>query len=126
MRLYKAVILVNLALALGVLSGSLWWQSEVHRLRRELAAARLTSAPRPEPGRSWTLKGIVRGVLAEEGLVVMTHEPVPGVMGAMTMGFRVSQPSLMRGLEAGDHVEFTLVATDTGLIVVALAKDSKP
>jgi Cu/Ag efflux protein CusF len=126
MRLYKAVILVNLALALGLLAGSLWWQSEVHRLRRDLAAARLTGAARPEPGRSWTLKGIVRGVVSEENLVVITHEPIPGVMGAMTMGFRVSQPSLMQGMEAGDQVEFTLVATDTGLIVVALAKDSKP
>jgi Cu/Ag efflux protein CusF len=126
MRLYKAVILVNLAFALGLLSGYLWWQGEVERLRRDLNAARQTTAARPEPGQSWTLKGIIRGVLTQESIVVVTHEPVPGVMSAMTMGFRVGDARLMRGLEAGDRVEFTVVATGTDLVVVALGKDQKP
>jgi Cu/Ag efflux protein CusF len=126
MRLYKVLILVNLALALGLLAGYLWWQGEVERLRRDLAAARPVSPARPEPGQTWTLKGIVRGVLAQDNIVVMTHEPVPGLMRAMTMGFRVGDASLVRGLEPGDRVEFTLVATGNELVLVALVKDPKP
>jgi Cu/Ag efflux protein CusF len=126
MRLYKAVILVNLALALGLWSGYLWWQAEVEALRRDLDAARAASPARLEPGRTWTLKGIVRGVLSEDNVVVITHEPLPGAMGAMTMRFRMSDPRLARNLTAGDRVEFTVVATETELVVVSLGEDQKP
>jgi Cu/Ag efflux protein CusF len=122
MRLYKVVVLVNLALALGLLAGYFWWQTEVDRLRRDLAAARPASSLRPEPGRSWTLQGMVRGVLPDDNMVVITHEPLPGAMGAMTMGFRIGDPSLTRGLEPGDRVEFTVVATGNDLVVVELGR----
>jgi Cu/Ag efflux protein CusF len=62
-------------------------------------------------------------VLAEDNVVVMTREPVPGVMSAMTMGFRVGDAGLLRGLQPGDRVEFTVVATGKELVVVALAGD---
>ena len=40
MRLYKVILLVNLAVGVGFLLGSLWWAQEVGRLRREVAANR--------------------------------------------------------------------------------------
>lgn len=42
--------------------------------------------------------------------VVLDHEPIPGFMDAMTMGYKVDPPSILQGLEAGDSVRFTIDA----------------
>lgn len=39
--------------------------------------------------------------------VVLDHEPIKDFMDAMTMGYKVSSPSILKGLRAGDRVEFT-------------------
>jgi Cu/Ag efflux protein CusF len=125
MRLWKVVILVNLALALGLVAGYLWWDREVARLRREVETVR-QEARVPVAPRRWVVQGIVRAPLPDQGLVLITHEPIPGLMGAMTMPFRVSDGGLMRGIEPGDRVQFVLVATGDDLLVVALERDLKP
>lgn len=125
MRLYKVVVLVNVAVALGLLAGYLWWAGDVERLRRELDTAR-RSAPALASGTSWTVAGIVRAVLPKDQTVVITHEPLEGLMGSMTMPFRVGDPALARGLAPGDRVRFTLVASDKELLVVALRKEGTP
>jgi hypothetical protein len=43
-RPWKVVLLVDLALALGVGAGYVWWGRQVVRLERELAAARAQAA----------------------------------------------------------------------------------
>jgi protein SCO1/2 len=61
--------------------------------------------PIPESGtRYYESTGTVISV--EEGLVVLDHEDIPGFMDAMTMSFRVSEPALLEGLEAGARVSF--------------------
>ena len=125
MRLYKAVILANLAFGLGLLSGYLWWQRDVDRLSRELAATRQSNPALPSV-QGWSVLGIVRGVLAKDGMVIITHEPIPGLMGSMTMAFRVSDRALMRGLGPGDRVQFTLVAADKDLVLVEVRKERTP
>ena len=128
MRLYKVVILANLAFGLGLLSGYLWWERDVDRLRRELDTARQTT-PAPRGGaKSWSAMGIVRAVLPKDGLVVITHEPVPGLMGSMTMAFRVSDRALTKGIEPGDRAQFTLVLdpAEKDLVLVALRKEAGP
>jgi Cu/Ag efflux protein CusF len=126
MRLPKVVILVNLALGLGLLAGSLWWEREADRLRRELDAARQSSPSSPGGMTSWTVMGIVRAVLQKDGVVVLTHEPIPGLMGSMTMGFRLTDRGLMKGIAPGDRVEFTLLAVEKDLVLVALRKEGSP
>jgi Cu/Ag efflux protein CusF len=123
MRLYKVVILVNVALAAGVLVGYSWWSLENARLRRELRAAQQAALVPAPGGGTWTAKGIYRGMVGAQNLVIITHEEIPGLMGAMTMGFPLSDSKLPRGLSPGDRITFTLKADGNRLSLVALRKE---
>ena len=119
MRLYGVVTVTNLAFALGVVCGYVWWHEEVDRLGRELDSVRQLAAATTQ---TWTVKGIVRAVLKDDGVVVITHEPLGGMMSAMTMGFRVKDRALLEGLEPGDRIDFTVAPAGKDLLVVALKK----
>lgn len=119
MRLWKVVLLVNLALALGVGGGYLWWGRQVVQLQRELAAARSRAATAV---REWTVTGVVRAVLPELDVVVLTHEEVPGFMAPMTMGFRAASAKIYEGLAIGDAVRFTVRGAPPNVTIVAIEK----
>lgn len=119
MRLYPVVILLNLALGAGVVIGYHWSARDLSRPPAPVPAG----AAAPAGARSWPVKGIVRGTIPAQNLVVITHEPIPGLMGAMTMGFRAQPARLLDGLTAGDVVEFTLDERGKELVVVALRKE---
>lgn len=54
-------------------------------------------------------EGTVIGVLPDQGLLLLDHEPIqaPGfLMGQMEMPFSVSKPALLNGLKPGDRVHF--------------------
>jgi len=124
MRLWRVILLINLALGLGLLFGYLAWGRDVVRLGRELEQARrqgLAGVPR-----TWQARGVVRAVLPELNVVVLTHEDLPGYMGAMTMGFRVRDPRLYAGLDLGDTVRFTLAGTPPNVEITAMAKEAAP
>lgn len=121
MRVWKVVLLLNLALAIGVGSGYLWWGRRAERLERELAQARATAATGE---REWRLNGVVRAILPEINVVVLTHEEIPGYMTPMTMGFRVSGPKIYDGVDIGDAVRFTLKGTPPNVVVTAIEKAS--
>ena len=125
MRLYKVVILTAIALGIGVLLGSLWWEREASRLRRELASAKGTTVAQAEE-RSWTVRGIVRGVAPEQQLILITHEEIPGLMTGMTMAFRADDSKLLRGLTPGDRIQFTLKETAPQAVVVSIRKEGRP
>src|SRR5712692_11021810 len=108
MRVWKVVLLVDMALALGVGAGYLWWARDVRTLREELAAARRAGETGQAAGRSWTVRGIVRSVLPTQGALFVTHETIPDLMAGMTMGFETADPKLLDGLEPGDSIRFTL------------------
>ena len=38
----------------------------------------------------------------------MDHKEIQGVMGAMTMGYRVEPPSLLDQVQVGDMIRFTM------------------
>ena len=118
MRPFRVVIIANLAFALGLSCGYVWWQADADRLRRELDGARAQAAAT----RGWTVKGIVRAVLESDGMVVITHEPLTGLMGSMTMAFRVKERALLRGLESGDRIDFAVVPEGKELVVTSLRK----
>jgi len=123
MRLYKAVILANLALGVGLLGGYLWWGRDVARLGREVVGLTARLDTREGAVRSWSVNGIVRSAPDGTALVIITHEAMPGLMGAMTMAFRAADRSLIAGLQPGARVRFTVVATDKDLFVVALRRE---
>src|SRR5579864_3433480 len=91
MRLWRVVVLVNLALGVGLMLGYLAWGRESTRLAGELERARSQQGVGVE--RTWQARGVVRAVLPELNVVVLTHEDLVGYMGSMTMGFRVHDRS---------------------------------
>ena len=56
------------------------------------------------------VKGIgkIVALVPQSKEVVIDHEAIKDYMDAMTMGYKVSSPSLFKGLKTGDRVEFTL------------------
>ena len=120
MRAWKAVLLIDLALLVGVGWGYAFWGQREGRLERELAEARAAAASGIE--RQWIVEGVVRAVFPELGVIVLTHGDIPGYMPAMTMGFRVASPKIQEAVSAGDEVRFTLRGVVPNLAVTAIEK----
>ena len=118
MAVWRVVMLLVLTLLVGVGWGYLWWGRDVTRLGRELAEARAAaSGPR-----EYRAEGVVRAVLPDINVVVITHEEIAGYMPAMTMGFRASSPKIYETVAVGDAVRFTLRGTPPNLALVAVEK----
>jgi len=124
MRLWKAVALLNLALGIGLLVGYLWWGREATRLRGETTVTIQAGAAGLEE-REWTARGVVRSVIPEINVLVLTHEDIPGFMPSMTMGFRAANPRLYAGLQVGDLIRFTLKGVPPNVTIVAITKEGK-
>ena len=118
MAVWRVVPLLLLTLAVGVGWGYLWWGREATRLTREIAEAR-TAAGGPHEYRA---EGVIRAVLPEMNIVVITHDEITGYMPAMTMGFRAVSPKIYETVNVGDAVRFTLRGTPPNLALVAVEK----
>jgi Cu/Ag efflux protein CusF len=125
MRLWRAVLLMNLAVTVGLLLGFLVWGRRAAELGRELGALQRQVA-QTGVERTWTVKGVVRAVLPDMNVVVLTHEDIAGYMGPMTMGFRVHDPQLYRGVDIGETVRFTLKGVPPNLVITAIAREGAP
>ena len=53
-------------------------------------------------------QGQVIALVPESGEIVLTHGEIKGFMDAMTMGYKVSSPSLLKAVKPGDMVQFTI------------------
>jgi Cu/Ag efflux protein CusF len=125
MRLWKVVVLVDVALALGLGLGYLRWGLAPGRPAAPEAAAPPDAAALPEGG-AWRVRGVVRAVLPASGALLLTHEVIPGVMPGMTMVFPAEDPSVLAGLEPGDEVRFTVREKDRRLVLVAVERLARP
>jgi Cu/Ag efflux protein CusF len=117
MRLWKVVLLVDLALLMGLGGGYLLWGRGA-RLASEAAGR---TAPVSQPG-EWQAAGVVRAALPELGVLVVTHGDIPGYMPPMTMGFRLASTNMADGISVGDEVRFTLRGTPPQVVVTAIEK----
>jgi Cu/Ag efflux protein CusF len=126
MRLWKVIVLLNLALGLGVGGGYLWWARETRALREELTRAKEAAARGQAGSRVWSAHGIVRLVLKDQNALFLTHEAIPGLMEGMTMGFQTAGNLILDGLAPGDRVLFTVELRDGRLTVVGIQKEQKP
>jgi len=122
MRAWKAVVLLNLALAVGVGWGYAFWGLRAARLERELAAARAAAAAVAAVEREWTVDGVVRAVFPEISVLVITHGEIAGFMPAMTMGFRTASPKIQEAVSVGDAVRFTIRGIPPNVAVTAIEK----
>jgi Cu/Ag efflux protein CusF len=122
MRVWRVVLLVDLALAVGVGSGYLWWGQQARRLATELATARAAAAVSAGGEREYRGTGVVRAGLGELGILVITHGDIAGYMPAMTMGFRASEPKILESVKPGDAVRFTLRGTPPNLAITSIDK----
>lgn len=122
MRAWKAVVLLNLALAVGVGWGYAFWGLRAARLERELATARAAAAAVAGVEREWTVDGVVRAVFPEISVLVITHGEIAGFMPAMTMGFRAASPKIQEAVTVGDAVRFTLRGVPPNVAVTTIEK----
>jgi Cu/Ag efflux protein CusF len=53
-------------------------------------------------------EGKVISVVPDKSQLVVDHKAIPGVMGAMTMGYTVTPPSLLDQIKVGDTIRFTM------------------
>ena len=125
MRLWRVVLLLNLAVGVGVLVGWLAWGQQIPRLERRL----LESQQRVlivGGEQTWIVKGVVRAVIPEIQVVVLTHDEIPGYMPAgMTMGFKAQDPKLLQRARVGDVVRFTLKGVPPDVQITALVKEGQ-
>jgi Cu/Ag efflux protein CusF len=124
MKLWRVVLLLNLAVAVGVLVGWLAWGREVSRLESRLSQnQRLVVIGGAQ---TWMVKGVVRAVIPEIQVIVLTHDEIPGFMAAgMTMGFKVKDPKLLERARVGDVVRFTLTGVPPDVQIIALATEGQ-
>ncbi len=81
---------------------------------------------------TYQIKGIVVSSDAAKGIVTIDTEAIPGLMGAMTMPYKLAQPGVATELHQGDHVTARLRVSPSASVldqidVTAQAKpDYKP
>ena len=125
MRLWRVVLLLNLAVGVGLLVGWLAWGREIPRLERRL----LESQQRVlvvGSERTWVVRGVVRAVIPEIQVVVLTHDEIPGFMPAgMTMGFKTKNAKILERARTGDIVRFTLTGVPPDVQITALDKEGQ-
>jgi Cu/Ag efflux protein CusF len=121
MRLWRVVVLINLALGVGLLMGYLAWGRPLTDLRRELAELRGQVAPAGVE-RVFRARGVVRALVPEINVIVLSHEDIPGFMPPMTMGFRAQDPKLYDGVAVGDVLAFTLRGVPPNMVITELRK----
>jgi Cu(I)/Ag(I) efflux system periplasmic protein CusF len=67
--------------------------------------------------------GVVQSVDEASGSLTIAHEAIEGLgWPAMTMSFKVDKPALLEGVEAGEHIEFTLRGRDMSAVVTSIEK----
>jgi protein SCO1 len=82
--------------------------------------------PPPNPMQHFQAKGVILSLESDSKTVVIEHEDIPQFMPAMTMPFAVKDPALLRGLNAGDRVNFELTVTKTDSWVSWITKRPGP
>ncbi|MFC4173267.1 copper-binding protein [Microvirga sp. GCM10011540] len=72
-----------------------------------------------------TVTGTVEKVDTAQGKITIDHGPIQNLdMEAMTMVFRAQDPNLLKGLKAGDKVQFTADRVNGQISVTSIKKGS--
>jgi Cu/Ag efflux protein CusF len=72
-----------------------------------------------------TVTGTVEKVDTAQGKITIDHGPIKNLdMEAMTMVFRAQDPALLKGVKAGDKVQFTADRVNGQISVTSIKKGS--
>jgi Cu/Ag efflux protein CusF len=85
------------------------------------AATPVPTASIPRDG-NYPAKGVVTKIDMEAGTVEINHEEIKDVMTPMTMMFNTKDKSILKGISAGDKVEFVLEYKHPTEIVASIKK----
>jgi len=81
-----------------------------------LAATFLTAQPKGK--KSYVFKGTVTSVDAGTNNLMVANEKIEGWMDAMTMKYDVDDPTVLKQLKKGDHIQATVYDGDLKLYKV--------
>jgi protein SCO1/2 len=69
------------------------------------------------PAATYQLRGIVVSSDPAKGVVSVDAEAIPGLMGAMTMPYKLTQPGVAAELHPGDHITARLQISDAASVL---------
>ena len=82
----------------------------------------------PTDTATYQLKGIVVASDAATGVVSVESEAIPGLMGAMTMPYKLAQPGVASELHPGDHITARLRISESASVIdqIDVTAQAKP
>jgi protein SCO1/2 len=69
----------------------------------------------------YQVRGLFEGLRFEGQAIRVQHEEIPGLMEAMSMDFKLSNPSEAEGLEPGDKITFRYIVTEDDSFIEDIA-----
>jgi Cu/Ag efflux protein CusF len=84
-----------------------------------VASLRRKSAPK-----TVSAEGQVIAIVSESSEIVLSHNEIKGFMDAMTMGYKVSSPSMLKTVKPGDTVQFTIDTEKRVITKIAKAQSA--
>ena len=84
-----------------------------------VASLRRKSAPKIV-----SAEGQVIAIVSESSEIVLSHNEIKGFMDAMTMGYKVSSPSMLKTVKPGDTVQFTIDTEKRVITKIAKAQSA--
>ena len=73
-------------------------------------------------GQPYQGTGVVKLINIKEGWIEINHEEIKGLMPAMEMEWWVKDKSLLKSVQVGDKVDFTVVETGKGEFITRLKR----
>jgi len=68
--------------------------------------------------KEYTAKGTVNAIKSESKKLNISHGPVKGLMGAMKMDFKVSDPAMLSDVSIGSTIKFTIDEDKKGNLTI--------
>lgn len=106
---------------LNVIAFSLLFSAAAPALAADNSMAGMQMADTPAKSDTANASGVVKKIDTATGMVTLQHGPIPAISWpAMTMGFKVADPALLKNIKEGETVDFTLKAENGNQVVVAI------
>lgn len=75
-----------------------------------------------QEGTHYKSAGRIVSIVADDNVVFVKHDDIPGFMAAMTMGLRVKDPKLFESVQIGDSIQFTITVAEGEMFISRMKK----